>query len=435
MLIGVDVYTGTDRVKVVDIAVNTNRDDVCDDESGLTWAERDNLAREVAALKVKAYDFANKASQLTGVEEQLRILGEKRLEAVDALTIVKRQVQEATNAKEHALASTKTEKEQLMDDLDRMRREKRRLEKYVYDLKKGKESLCQEEEAARLDFRIANRRRTEAIELLQVTEEELKKFSDTKQELIEAQEMHDIVVREREKLTRTVEKEMIAFEKQRVEIQSMMEKLVSERDRLSQDVAELEGRRKREASLLSVIDSTKKRVEGDIRELKENIKVLLRDISTVTQRRSEMEAELGDAYLLKERIEPEMEDKEAQWVELCEKVGALESELAEYEKERKGILEEIAQLNDYRGKLETKVDVFTKEYEQANSILGDLHEEISMLEEERDALRKLPSVDFSQRKPSISLEHSPGQPYERSNSDNIEVKPVVAPTKRRARAK
>lgn len=72
MLIGVDVYTGTDRVKVVDIAVNTNRDDVCDDESGLTWAERDNLAREVAALKVKAYDFANKASQLTGVEEQLR---------------------------------------------------------------------------------------------------------------------------------------------------------------------------------------------------------------------------------------------------------------------------------------------------------------------------------------------------------------------------
>lgn len=45
----------------------------------------------------------------------LLVLGEKRLEAVDALTIVKRQVQEATNAKEHALASTKTEKEQLMD--------------------------------------------------------------------------------------------------------------------------------------------------------------------------------------------------------------------------------------------------------------------------------------------------------------------------------
>lgn len=30
---------------------------------------------------------------------------------------------------------------------------------------------------------------------------------------------------------------MIAFEKQRVEIQSMVEKLVSERDRLTQDVS------------------------------------------------------------------------------------------------------------------------------------------------------------------------------------------------------
>ncbi|KAF4753097.1 hypothetical protein FOZ63_012485, partial [Perkinsus olseni] len=61
MKLGIDAYAGTDRVQIVEAAVNTDRNDICDDDSGLTWAERDRLAREVAELKTKAIEFSNKA--------------------------------------------------------------------------------------------------------------------------------------------------------------------------------------------------------------------------------------------------------------------------------------------------------------------------------------------------------------------------------------
>ncbi|KAF4736244.1 hypothetical protein FOZ62_009101 [Perkinsus olseni] len=434
MKLGIDAYAGTDRVQIVEAAVNTDRNDICDDDSGLTWAERDRLAREVAELKTKAIEFSNKASRLAGVEQELKVLENKKQDAVDTLAIMKRQLDDATKAKGQALATAKAEKEQLLQELDNMHHEKRQVEKIVHDLQKSKESLCQEEEAARVEYRDADRRRAEAIEKLQVVQEELKRFSDTKQELMEAQKLRDSLVDERERITVEMKSELDHFKRQEAELREVVKGLESEHDRLRKSVASLVQRRQSEDAVLSKIVEVEKDTESEARRLQGKIKSLMKDICMLTTRRDKTDAEIRDAYSLLEHVGLQLADKEAQRDGLSEKLCSMENRLTQCEKERTDILEEIQQLHHFRDKLEVKCDVFAKDFDRANGILDELRYEISMLERRRDALHKMRSRGSSKGKSRNSREHPPGQPYECNIGESPEAKAAIFPTRRRRRS-
>ncbi|KAF4661030.1 hypothetical protein FOZ61_001303 [Perkinsus olseni] len=434
MKLGIDAYAGTDRVQILEAAVNTDRNDICDDGSGLTWAERDRLAREVAELKTKAIEFSNKASRLAGLEQELKVLENKKQDAVDTLAIMKRQLDDATKAKGQALATAKAEKEQLLQELDNMHHEKRQLEKIVHDLQKSKESLCQEEEAALVEYRDAERRRGEAIEKLQVIQEELKRFSDTKQELMEAQKMRDSLVDERERITVEMKSELDHFKRQEAELREVVKGLESEHDRLRKSVASLVQRRQSEDAVLSKIVEVEKDTESEARRLQGKIKSLMKDICTLTTRRDKADAEIRDAYSLLEQVGLQLADKESQRDGLSEKLCSMENRLTQCEKERTDILEEIQQLHHFRDKLEVKCDVFAKDFDRANGILDELRYEISMLERRRDALHRMRSRGPTKGKSRYSREHAPGQPYECNIGESPEAQAVIFPTRRRRRS-